>query len=698
MTIDPHMSNDSPRLSRPRRPWHRAAMLALHRVVALALPLLATACTRPAPEAPPPLVEDLIAWAPPSTPVALLLHRTTAVREIADLAALHFGGVPGVDLALKTVRAWTLGPMQPATGTWGAGLALDRGVGLFAGPGQIRVVFGASELTPALASAAAILRAAGASEVLAGPDHISLGHKRLTCALRPPFAVCDSEAVPEVPPGRPAWGGGDAGADLYLRVTGEPLQDTPVEQIELGLRSTDLPLQARIVLKPAMRGPLQALVPKDAGASAGAGQIDVHNAALLKLGFDGPAIFETLAPMAGNLPPPIKAAFDALQAAWSGDLWITADGGLTHPVGVLGLRDAAAAEPLLAALLALAPPDLPKLAREDAARSGLRRLRITLPTVPDAPALGGEIDLHYAVVGDALVFGLVPADVARRTRRKVQPAELGVLGRRGVHGLRLANPLVGLSAAWPAEVFRLGAASDALTLLGTAAAMRGALSLEVEPDATGVQVRLRWPLLASGDGRDGFLKAARAEMAGDQLTATRLFIDVAAAHPGSPFGVEARSRLTGSSGGPVVAVVGILSSIAIPAFMKYTRRSKTAEATMNLRRLFDRSVGYYEDHKAFPPSTPLTPAQPACEGGSPVKHLPGPDAWAHPTWRALDFSIDDPHVYQYQFESDGQGFTARAFGDLDCDGVRSTFERVGNVDPDGHISGGVGLFMHNELE
>src|SRR3954470_11613674 len=48
----------------------------------------------------------------------------------------------------------------------------------------------------------------------------------------------------------------------------------------------------------------------------------------------------------------------------------------------------------------------------------------------------------------------------------------------------------------------------------------------------------------------------------------------------------------------VVAIIGILAAVAIPAFMKYIRRSKTVEATMNVRKLFDSSVSYYEGEHA----------------------------------------------------------------------------------------------------
>jgi hypothetical protein len=128
------------------------------------------------------------------------------------------------------------------------------------------------------------------------------------------------------------------------------------------------------------------------------------------------------------------------------------------------------------------------------------------------------------------------------------------------------------------------------------------------------------------------------------------------------------------------------------------RRSKTAEATTNLRRMYDGAVAYHAEHGRFPESAPLTPARPACAGGESSKIAPAPETWAAPGWQALGFSVDDPHYYQYEFASDGDAFTARAVGDLDCNGVLSTFERVGTVAPGGGVSGGAGLFTQNELE
>jgi hypothetical protein len=60
-----------------------------------------------------------------------------------------------------------------------------------------------------------------------------------------------------------------------------------------------------------------------------------------------------------------------------------------------------------------------------------------------------------------------------------------------------------------------------------------------------------------------------------------------------------------------------------------------------------------------------------------------PDTWQHPTWRLLDFGFDAPHAYSFEINSsngaDVSKFTAAAHGDLDGDGVLSTFEVSGSL-------------------
>ena len=47
----------------------------------------------------------------------------------------------------------------------------------------------------------------------------------------------------------------------------------------------------------------------------------------------------------------------------------------------------------------------------------------------------------------------------------------------------------------------------------------------------------------------------------------------------------------------VVAILGILAAIAIPALTKYMRRSKTSEALLNLRRIYDGAVTSFQSEQ-----------------------------------------------------------------------------------------------------
>ena len=165
----------------------------------------------------------------------------------------------------------------------------------------------------------------------------------------------------------------------------------------------------------------------------------------------------------------------------------------------------------------------------------------------------------------------------------------------------------------------------------------------------------------------------------------------------------------------VVAIIGILAAVAIPAFMKYIRRSKTVEATMNVRKLFDSSVSYFEgEHanktgqalaKQFPTNAGPSPgatATAACCGQKGDKCVPAPTNFQSDTWSSLNFSVDDPFYFSYQYNSagteTGANFQAYAFGDLDCDSIYSTYERSGSVMTDRSVSGGSGLYSKNEIE
>jgi prepilin-type N-terminal cleavage/methylation domain-containing protein len=171
----------------------------------------------------------------------------------------------------------------------------------------------------------------------------------------------------------------------------------------------------------------------------------------------------------------------------------------------------------------------------------------------------------------------------------------------------------------------------------------------------------------------------------------------------------------------VVAIIGILAAIAIPAFARYVKRSRTAEAAGHLNKMWAGAVAYYEtDHMtqaaggavALPRQFPndasgvFVPTSVTGAGccGAPGDKCPGNDThYNDPTWMALNFNLPDPYSYRPSFSSAGTGtgatFTATATGDLDCDTTVSTFTRIGGIGATGDVTGGgVGATTQNELE
>jgi len=146
---------------------------------------------------------------------------------------------------------------------------------------------------------------------------------------------------------------------------------------------------------------------------------------------------------------------------------------------------------------------------------------------------------------------------------------------------------------------------------------------------------------------------------------------------------------------PHFGVAGILAAVAIPAFIKYTRKAKSVEAIDQLDKIYKGSAVYYmaprvdtsgnKEECQFPPSTDWTPKGSPCDHPD-SKYPVDPSQWTSGTWSALNFQMNDPHYFRYKFESSGTGadakFTVSAQADMDCDGTWSTFERFGYGDPD----------------
>jgi hypothetical protein len=127
-------------------------------------------------------------------------------------------------------------------------------------------------------------------------------------------------------------------------------------------------------------------------------------------------------------------------------------------------------------------------------------------------------------------------------------------------------------------------------------------------------------------------------------------------------------------------VLGSVMATTVPAFVKNLRASHLAEPVDALNQLSTRAALYAVGRPvslAFPASVALTPSR------VPAGHrmVDPPGTWDHPTWRRLDFRMNGPHGFAYEFESQNTpaiaSFVVRAHGDLDGDGVTSTFEMSG---------------------
>jgi hypothetical protein len=151
----------------------------------------------------------------------------------------------------------------------------------------------------------------------------------------------------------------------------------------------------------------------------------------------------------------------------------------------------------------------------------------------------------------------------------------------------------------------------------------------------------------------------------------------------------------------VIAVSGSVLAAATPAFLRDLHASRVAEGVDGVATIAKNAVAYSEGRElaaSFPAPAALTP--PDVPRGKRAVDPPG--TWDTPTWKALQFGFSSAHYFSFAFDVTSDptriGFRARAHGDLNGDGLISTFEVDGERRPGQNAGVLPGMYVDREVE
>ncbi|MBX3261484.1 MAG: hypothetical protein KF782_17510 [Labilithrix sp.] len=140
----------------------------------------------------------------------------------------------------------------------------------------------------------------------------------------------------------------------------------------------------------------------------------------------------------------------------------------------------------------------------------------------------------------------------------------------------------------------------------------------------------------------------------------------------------------------LVGLGALLVVLAATAIARWHAATMTVEAKNSLGMIAKDLSGAYEAevqdptdpsrvlfHRLCPSSRPVPASTTAIAG---KEYRSSPAEWRDdPGWFCMRFERSEPQRYQYQYTNEGDSFVAVARGDLDGDGVLSTFELRGDV-------------------
>ena len=152
----------------------------------------------------------------------------------------------------------------------------------------------------------------------------------------------------------------------------------------------------------------------------------------------------------------------------------------------------------------------------------------------------------------------------------------------------------------------------------------------------------------------------------------------------------------------MVPCCGVFAAIAIPAFLRSVKRSKSAEAQQVVTRLAydikahtERSGSDQADRCAFPPALPPTSSPVPCAGKTSAV-----DPAAAQVWK--DAGIAPPKGPQYfsystRILEEGKGYEIIAKADFDCEGEQHTLTQTLTLEENCQVATNPAITLH-ELE
>ncbi|MEO8704405.1 MAG: prepilin-type N-terminal cleavage/methylation domain-containing protein [Kofleriaceae bacterium] len=121
----------------------------------------------------------------------------------------------------------------------------------------------------------------------------------------------------------------------------------------------------------------------------------------------------------------------------------------------------------------------------------------------------------------------------------------------------------------------------------------------------------------------------------------------------------------------VVAIIGILAAIAIPAFLDYMNKGKKTEASLQLDNMEKKVASFHIEKARLPVSAALFPTGTlACASSTGLMAKQAQSVWdGDPGWKEMQFHIDQDTRFQYSWTNNTTNGLGLAVGDLDCDGT-----------------------------